>query len=108
MVAAPFCSHFSNTVGLKPKPHEATLFFFQDPCTFRLSVGGSGGSHIPTAVIQTLINILSLDDTLEGAVERPRVHHQLIPNVAEAEGGVVKCHQGSFSRAILTRRINRS
>ncbi|XP_031550971.1 glutathione hydrolase 1 proenzyme-like [Actinia tenebrosa] len=62
----------------------------QDPCAFRLAVGGSGGSHIPSAVIQTLINILSFDDTLKDAVERPRVHHQLIPNEVEAEGDKFK------------------
>ncbi|KAK3753988.1 hypothetical protein QZH41_009263, partial [Actinostola sp. cb2023] len=61
----------------------------QDACRY-MAIGASGGTHIPTAVIQTLINILSFGDTLQDAVERPRVHHQLIPNVAEAEGDIFK------------------
>lgn len=49
-------------------------------------MGASGGMHIPTGVIQTLVNILSFGDSLEDAVERPRVHHQLYPNELELEG----------------------
>ncbi|XP_032221522.2 glutathione hydrolase 1 proenzyme [Nematostella vectensis] len=58
----------------------------QDPCTYRLALGGSGGTRITTAVLQTLINILSFGNSLSEAVERPRVHHQFSPDVVEAEG----------------------
>ncbi|EDO48355.1 predicted protein, partial [Nematostella vectensis] len=57
----------------------------QDPCTYRLALGGSGGTRITTAVLQTLINILSFGNSLSEAVERPRVHHQFSPDVVEAE-----------------------
>ena len=43
-----------------------------------LALGGSGGSRIFGAVVQTLLN-LDWGYDLANAVEQPRVHHQLLP-----------------------------
>ncbi|KAK9765344.1 hypothetical protein K7432_006396 [Basidiobolus ranarum] len=50
-----------------------------------LVLGASGGSRITTAVIQTLINAIDFRMNLASAVEYPRLHHQLIPDVAYYE-----------------------
>ena len=45
-----------------------------------IAVGGRGGSKIPTAVTQVLLNVLVDDDDLQRAVDRPRIHHQWLPD----------------------------
>ena len=44
-------------------------------------LGTPGGSRIITAVLQTLINTIDYDMTLQEAVDAPRFHHQWIPDV---------------------------
>lgn len=50
-----------------------------------VALGGRGGSRIPTAVLQVLLNLLADDDTLQAAVNRPRIHHQWLPDQIRAE-----------------------
>jgi gamma-glutamyltranspeptidase/glutathione hydrolase len=50
-----------------------------------LALGGRGGSMIPTNTAQVLLNILVDGDALQTAVNRPRVHHQWLPDVLRAE-----------------------
>ncbi|KAI8599424.1 gamma-glutamyltranspeptidase, partial [Dissophora ornata] len=54
---------------------------------FELALGGSGGSRILTSVLQTMLNIYNHNYNVMEAVEAPRVHHQLMPNVADIESG---------------------
>ena len=53
--------------------------------TLYLALGGAGGSHIITAVIQGLWNILDRRMGLAEAVKAPRFHDQLVPNTAVFE-----------------------
>lgn len=48
-------------------------------------LGGRGGSRIPTAVAQVLLHLLVDDDPLQAAVDRPRLHHQWLPDILRAE-----------------------
>jgi gamma-glutamyltranspeptidase/glutathione hydrolase len=48
--------------------------------TQSLALGGRGGSKIPTATIQVLLNILVDNDPLQTAVDRGRIHHQWLPD----------------------------
>lgn len=50
-----------------------------------LAVGSPGGSRIPTAVAQVLLNLVVDGDQLQRAVDRPRLHHQWLPDVIRAE-----------------------
>ncbi|KAF9110932.1 hypothetical protein BGX27_005691 [Mortierella sp. AM989] len=86
----------SNTFGLQPSPYN-----FPEPgkrplssCVptimerdgqFELALGGSGGSKIVTAVLQTIVNIYNHGYNVMEAVEAPRMHHQLMPNEVEVE-----------------------
>ncbi len=45
-----------------------------------LVVGTPGGSHIPTAVIQTMVNLIDYRMTVTEAVSAPRVHAQWMPD----------------------------
>jgi gamma-glutamyltranspeptidase/glutathione hydrolase len=46
-----------------------------------VALGGRGGSRIPTAALQILIGFLLDGDSLQAAVDRPRIHHQWRPDV---------------------------
>ena len=45
-----------------------------------VALGGRGGSRIPTAAMQVLLNHLVDGDHLQAAVARPRIHHQWLPD----------------------------
>jgi gamma-glutamyltranspeptidase/glutathione hydrolase len=48
-------------------------------------LGARGGGRIPTAVLQVLLNLLEDGDPLQTAVDRPRLHHQWLPDLLRAE-----------------------
>ncbi len=50
-----------------------------------LVVGSPGGSRIPTATAQVLLNLVVDGDQLQSAVDRPRIHHQWMPDILLAE-----------------------
>lgn len=53
--------------------------------TEALALGGRGGSLIPTNTLQVLLNVLVDGDPLQAAVNRPRLHHQWLPDRLLAE-----------------------
>ncbi|KAF8948970.1 hypothetical protein BGZ47_000645 [Haplosporangium gracile] len=89
---------YANAFGLQPSP-----FNYPEPgkrplssCVptiverdgkFEMSLGGSGGSRILTAVIQTLLSVYNYDLNIMDAIENPRIHHQLMPHVVDIEAG---------------------
>jgi gamma-glutamyltranspeptidase/glutathione hydrolase len=48
-------------------------------------LGSPGGSTIPTATAQVLLNIAVDEDDLQAAINRPRVHHQWMPDEVVVE-----------------------
>ncbi len=50
-----------------------------------VALGSPGGSRIPTAVLQVLLALLVDGDPLQAAVDRPRIHHQWLPDRIDAE-----------------------
>lgn len=50
-----------------------------------LVVGSPGGTTIPTSVFQTIVNIVDFNMTAEGAVNKPRFHHEWMPDVIAME-----------------------
>jgi gamma-glutamyltranspeptidase/glutathione hydrolase len=49
------------------------------------ALGGRGGSRIPTNVAEVLLGLLADGDPLQAAIDRPRLHHQWLPDRLEAE-----------------------
>ncbi len=47
--------------------------------------GSPGGSTIPTATAQVLLNLIVDGDSLQAAVDRARVHHQWMPDMLRVE-----------------------
>lgn len=50
-----------------------------------IALGSPGGSRIPTATAQVLLNLIVDGDELQAAVNRPRIHHQWMPDAVFAE-----------------------
>jgi gamma-glutamyltranspeptidase/glutathione hydrolase len=50
-----------------------------------VALGGRGGSRIPTNTLQVLLNLIVDGDPLQTAVDRPRIHHQWLPDRVEVE-----------------------
>jgi gamma-glutamyltranspeptidase/glutathione hydrolase len=52
--------------------------------------GTPGGTTIPTSVFQTLVNLLVFNMTAEDAVNKPKFHHQWLPDEVAVEPGFPK------------------
>jgi gamma-glutamyltranspeptidase / glutathione hydrolase len=52
-----------------------------------LVLGGPGGSRIPTAVLQVILNVIDFGRNVQDAVDQPRFHHQWSPDQLELEPG---------------------
>ncbi len=50
-----------------------------------LVLGSPGGPRIPTATAQVFLNVAVDSDDLQAAVNRPRIHHQWLPDAIFAE-----------------------
>ena len=48
-------------------------------------VGTPGGSTIITSVLQTILNVIEFDMTMQEAVNAPRFHHQWLPDLVSFE-----------------------
>lgn len=52
-----------------------------------LVVGTPGGTTIPTSVYQTILNVIDFKMNLSDAVNKPKFHHQWLPDVVFVEKG---------------------
>ncbi|KAF9375106.1 hypothetical protein CPC16_000900 [Podila verticillata] len=88
----------ANAFGLQPSPYNypepgkrplssCVPTIVEKDGKFEMSLGGSGGSRILTAVLLTMLRVYNYDLNIMEAIENPRVHHQLMPNVADVETG---------------------
>ena len=50
-------------------------------------VGSPGGSTIPTTVFQTLVNLIDFQLSPSDAVNKPKFHHQWLPDIIDTEAG---------------------
>ncbi|KAI9582044.1 glutathione hydrolase 1 proenzyme isoform X1 [Glossina fuscipes] len=55
----------------------------------RLVLGAAGGTRIISTLIEILVRILWLNQTIKQAIDAPRFHHQLLPNVVQYEYGML-------------------
>ena len=53
-----------------------------------LATGSPGGSTIITSVLQMVLNVIEWDMNLAEAVNKPRIHHQWLPDVVITEPGI--------------------
>lgn len=50
-----------------------------------MAVGTPGGTTIPTSVFQSIVNIIDFGLSAEDAVNKPKFHHQWLPDVIDVE-----------------------
>ena len=50
-------------------------------------VGTPGGTTIPTSVFQSIVNTIDFDMNAEDAVDKPKFHHQWLPDTVDIEKG---------------------
>jgi gamma-glutamyltranspeptidase/glutathione hydrolase len=64
-------------------------------------LGSPGGGKIITTVFQTIINVIDFSYPLNEAVDRPRVHHQLLPDFVQFEKGYFNEEMMSYMKGML-------
>jgi len=52
-----------------------------------LIAGTPGGTTIPTSLFQTLVNVIDFGMTTDDAVNKPKFHHQWLPDLIDVEAG---------------------
>ena len=50
-------------------------------------VGTPGGTTIPTSVFQSLVNVIDFNMSAKDAVDKPKFHHQWLPDTVDIERG---------------------
>jgi gamma-glutamyltranspeptidase/glutathione hydrolase len=50
-------------------------------------VGTPGGTTIPTSVFQSIVNVIDFGMNAEDAVDKPKFHHQWLPDIVYLENG---------------------
>jgi len=73
--------------GKRPLSSCAPVITVQDDRP-SLVIGGSGGSHIYTSVVLTILKVYKWGYSALDAIHSPRVHHQLIPESVFVESGI--------------------
>ncbi|CAO3635491.1 unnamed protein product [Mucor fragilis] len=87
-----------NYAGPRKRPLSSiTPTIIEKDARFEMAIGGSGGSIIPTATLNAIINVLDYNQDLYTAIAAPRVHHQLLPNVALVENGYSKSKKAELA-----------
>ncbi|GAN01359.1 DNA polymerase alpha catalytic subunit [Mucor ambiguus] len=87
-----------NYAGPRKRPLSSiTPTIIEKDARFEMAIGGSGGSIIPTATLNAIVNVLDYGQDLYTAIAAPRVHHQLLPNVAILENGYSKSKQAELA-----------
>lgn len=87
-----------NAFGLLPSPYNypepgkrplssCVPTIIESDGKFEMSLGGAGGSRILSATLQTILSVYNYNMDVMEAIERPRIHHQLMPNVVDIEAG---------------------
>jgi gamma-glutamyltranspeptidase / glutathione hydrolase len=75
----------------------------------KMSVGGSGGSHIISSTLQVVLNVLVFGMEAQEAVSAPRFHHQWQPDTLFVEGPIsLDVERALVSRGHKTARYDRS
>lgn len=62
---------------------------FKDKSPFMV-LGSPGGAKIITSVLLTILNVIDFNYSLDTAVDKPRFHHQWLPDYVQYEAGAFK------------------
>eukprot|EP00731_Ephydatia_muelleri_P000924 Em0001g924a len=71
--------------GKRPQSSMSPTIMLDKNGKVKMVVGASGGSKIPTSVLQVILDVLRFNKTLSDAIAYPRLYHQLIPDYVSVE-----------------------
>ena len=73
--------------GKRPLSSMSPTIVVKDGKLF-MTAGAPGGSRIPTAVLQVILNVIDFGMNIQDAVDAPRFHHQWLPDTLSLERGI--------------------
>jgi len=73
--------------GKRPLSSMSPTIVVKDDKLF-MTAGAPGGSRIPTAVLQVILNVIDFGMNVQDAVDAPRFHHQWLPDTLSLERGI--------------------
>jgi gamma-glutamyltranspeptidase/glutathione hydrolase len=73
--------------GKRPLSSMAPTILLKDGGLF-MTLGAPGGSRIPTAILQVLLNVVDFGMNVQDAIDAPRIHHQWQPDRLTLERGI--------------------
>ena len=73
--------------GKRPLSSMAPTIVLRDDKLFAV-LGGPGGSRIPSAILQALVDVVDFGMNPQDAVDAPRIHHQWMPDRITMEKGL--------------------
>ena len=73
--------------GKRPLSSMTPTILLKDGKLF-MTVGAPGGSRIPTAVLQVILNVVDFGMTIQDAIDAPRIHHQWLPDRLSLEHAI--------------------
>jgi len=71
--------------GKVPLSSMAPTLVFTPDGELLLAIGAAGGSTIPTSVAQAIVHLVDDHMAIDRAIDAPRIHHNLIPDLLHAE-----------------------
>jgi gamma-glutamyltranspeptidase / glutathione hydrolase len=79
----------ANAIGPSRRPVSSMVptIILRDGKLF-MTAGAPGGSRIPTAVLQVILNVVDFGMNIQDAVDAPRFHHQWLPDRLSLEAGI--------------------
>src|SRR4051812_11401804 len=73
--------------GKRPLSSMTPTIVLKDGKLF-MTAGAPGGSRIPTAVLQVILNVVDFGMNVQDAIDAPRFHHQWLPDKLSLERGI--------------------
>jgi gamma-glutamyltranspeptidase/glutathione hydrolase len=71
--------------GKVPLSSMAPTLVFAPQGELLLTIGGAGGSTIPTSIAQAIVHVVDDRMPIDRAIAQPRLHHNLFPDVVQIE-----------------------
>nr|XP_014094090.1 glutathione hydrolase 1 proenzyme isoform X1 [Bactrocera oleae] len=76
--------------GASPMSSMSPIIVTDQHGVVRLVTGAAGGTKIISVLVHILVRILWLEQNIKQAIDAPRFHHQLEPNMLEYEYGILQ------------------